>query len=294
MSRPIRLALSLALLACALVRTAGAADLDEVRARGVLRHLGVPYANFVSGAGDGMDVELVQAFAASLGVRYEYVPTDWGTVVPDLVGRQVQVAGGRARLGDPAPVKGDLIANGFTVLPWRQEVVAFSQPTFPSQIWLVARADSPVQPIAPTGRIEGDIAATRALMKGRSVLTVARTCLDPQLYDFGAAGARAVTFTGNLNDVAPALLGGEADLTILDVPDALVALAKWRGKLKILGPITGEQRMAVAFPRDAPALAQAYDAFLARARQDGTYLRLVKKYYPTAASYFPEFFAGAR
>jgi hypothetical protein len=64
------------------VRAVRAADLEEVRTSGVLRHLGVPYANFVTGAGDGMDVELIQAFAKSLGVRYEYVETDWGTVLP--------------------------------------------------------------------------------------------------------------------------------------------------------------------------------------------------------------------
>ena len=34
------------------VPSARAADLAEVKARGVLRHLGVPYANFVTGAGD--------------------------------------------------------------------------------------------------------------------------------------------------------------------------------------------------------------------------------------------------
>ena len=33
-------------------------DLREIRERGVLRHLGVPYANFVTGSGDGLDVEI--------------------------------------------------------------------------------------------------------------------------------------------------------------------------------------------------------------------------------------------
>mgnify|MGYP000084292552 CR=1 FL=1 len=31
---------------------AGTGDLDQVRRDGVLRHLGIPYANFVTGAGD--------------------------------------------------------------------------------------------------------------------------------------------------------------------------------------------------------------------------------------------------
>jgi ABC-type amino acid transport substrate-binding protein len=269
-----------------------AADLDELRARGVLRHLGVPYANFVSGAGDGMDVELIQAFAQSLGVKYEFVKADWGTVIPDLIGRKVKVVNGRGELQAQVPVKGDLIANGFTVLPWRQTVVEFSKPTFPSQIWLVARSDSPLRPIEPAPDVQEDIARTRALMKGRTVLTVEKTCLDASLYDLGSAGAKVVVFKGNLNDVAPALVEGEADLTILDVPDALVALEKWHSRIKILGPVSAPQTMATAFPKDAPKLLKAYEEFLAKAKQDGTYLRLVKKYYPTAAGYFPGFFEG--
>jgi signal transduction histidine kinase len=86
--------------------------------------------------------------------------------------------------GQVIPAKGDLVANGFTMLPWRQEVVSFSAPTFPSQIWLVARADSKVRPIAPTGDIHKDIELARALMKNRTVLTLDKTCLegDSEIY----------------------------------------------------------------------------------------------------------------
>lgn len=279
---------------CLLALQAAAGDLDEVKARGVLRHIGIPYANFVSGAGDGMDIELVRKFAQSLGVNYEYVPADWGTVVQDLIGKKVKVTAGKAELLEEAPVKGDMIANGFTILPWRQQVVEFGTPTFPNQIWLVTRADSPVKPIRPTGNIEKDIQLTKALMKGRSVLSMEKTCLDPALYKLSETGARVVCRTGNLNEMAPAVLNREGDMTILDVPDALVALDKWKGKLKIIGPVSDKQQMAAAFPKDAPRLREAYNAFIGRAKKDGTYLALIKKYYPTAPRYFPEFFKGMK
>ena len=60
---------------------AGAQDLAEIRENGVLRHLGVPYARFVGGSGEGFDAELVQLFAKHLGVRYEFVQTDWDNVL---------------------------------------------------------------------------------------------------------------------------------------------------------------------------------------------------------------------
>ena len=47
-----------------------AQDLAAIKQSGRLRHVGIPYANFVTGAGDGFDVELMQAFAERLGVGY--------------------------------------------------------------------------------------------------------------------------------------------------------------------------------------------------------------------------------
>lgn len=272
--------------------SASAGDLPEIRESGVLRHLGVPYAGFVTGAGDGFDVELTRLFARHLGVRYEYVKADWGTLVRDLIGKGVKVRGAEVTLLDDAPRRGDMIANGFTVLPWRRKVVSFSEPTFPSQIWLVARADSPVRPIKPSGNIRRDIDMTRALMKGRTVLTIEKTCLDPALYDLQATGATVVRFPGQLNELAPAVLNRDAEMSILDVPDALIALEKWPGKLKIIGPVSEKQVMAAAFPQDAPKLLAAYNGFLRKVKKDGTYRRLVRKYYPSAPYFFPEFFGG--
>ena len=67
-----------------------AQDLAEIRERGVLRHLGVPYARFVTGNGEGFDAEIVQRFAKHLGVRYESVQADWPTVIQDLIGQDLE------------------------------------------------------------------------------------------------------------------------------------------------------------------------------------------------------------
>ena len=60
-----------------LAGTAAADDLDQLKARGELRHMGEPYAHFITGAGDGLTVEVMKAFARHLGVRYRFVPTAW-------------------------------------------------------------------------------------------------------------------------------------------------------------------------------------------------------------------------
>jgi ABC-type amino acid transport substrate-binding protein len=270
--------------------SAVAADLKEIRERGVIRHLGVPYAGFVTGSGDGFDVEMTTLFAKHLGVRYEYVKTEWGSVVPDLIGKKIKVQNGDVETLEDADVKGDMIANGFTVLPWRRKLINFSQPIFPNQVWLMARADSKTRPIKPSKDIQKDIQATRKLMKGKTVLSVEKTCLDPALYKLSETGAQVICFTGQLNELAPAVINHDAEMTILDVPDALIALEKWPGKLKIIGPVSDKQVMAVGFPKDAPQLLDAYNAFLNKTKRDGTYMKLIKKYYPSAPFFFPDFF----
>jgi ABC-type amino acid transport substrate-binding protein len=272
---------------------AAAHELKEVRAAGVLRHLGVPYANFVSGSGDGLDVELIQGFAAHLGVRYEFVATDWNRAFGDLTGRHARGAGSEAELLEETPVGGDLLANGVTVLGWRQQVVDFSEPTFPSGAWLIARAEASLSPIRPSGDLSRDIGSVRSLLDGRSVLALENTCLDPRLYAVQEAGAdvRLLPHVRKLNEMAPAVVHGDAETSLLDVPDVLVAREKWPGEIKVIGPVSGAQFMGVAFRKSPPQLRGAFNRYLAQIRADGRYEALVKKHYPAMPDYFPEFFA---
>jgi ABC-type amino acid transport substrate-binding protein len=267
-------------------------DLAGVKERGVLRHLGIPYANFVTGSGDGLSIELMQLFAKELGVRYEYVESDFSKIIPELTGKtQVKGQDGKTRF-EPYPIKGDVIASGLTVLPWRKELVAFSSATFPTQIWLMTTPESELAPIVPSQLIENDINNVKALLKGRNLLVKSGTCLDPTLYKLAETGAKLKDFPGGLNDLFPAVIQGEAEATILDVPDALIAMNKWGGKIKVIGPLSEEQTMAEAFRKEDSQLHAAYETFLAKAKKDGTYLGLIQKYYPDAVYYYAKFFDG--
>lgn len=273
-----------------------AADLKEIQARGELRHLGVPYANFVTGNGDGFDVELAQGFARHIGVKYRLVYSDFYNVIRDLLGKDVVRNGNEVSLTGDYPVKGDMIATGFTILPWRQAVLLYSTPTFPSQVLLVARADSKLTPIKGSPNLSQDIAETKTLIGKQSLLGMERTCIDPGNYGLKGKGydLRAYTKSSNLNEIIPALLNKEAELTLLDVPDAILDLKKWAGKIKVIGPISEEQALAAAFPKTSPALRDAFDAYLRKIKTDGTYDKLVDKYYPGIRLYFPEFFVRNR
>jgi ABC-type amino acid transport substrate-binding protein len=115
-----------------------------------------------------------------------------------------------------------------------------------------------------------------------SLLGMERTCIDPANYGLKGTGLdlRAYTKSSNLNEIVPALLNHEAELTLLDVPDTILDLQKWAGKIKILGPISEEQKLAAAFPKSSPELRGAFDKYLRKAKTDGSYDKLVDKYYP--------------
>lgn len=281
------------LFACVLQVQAN--DLDEIKARGVLRHLGIPYANFVTGAGDGLDVEIIKRFSQHLGVKYQYVATDWKRALSDLTGKKIEPKGSKLKVVGEAPIRGDLIANGLTVLPSRQALIDYSVPTFPSGVWLVARAEVRMTPIAASGNLSDDIRKTKAKLRGSSTLVMEATCLDPNLYNLAGKGLdlRYYKRSTNLNEMVPAILNRDAETTLLDVPDALIALEKWPGSIKVIGPISEKQVMGVGFRKTSPELRAAYDAFFTKLRKDGTYNALVQKYYPSALSYFPEFFQSA-
>lgn len=268
-----------------------AQDLAEIRERGVLRHLGVPYARFVTGNGEGLDVEIVQLFAKHIGVRYEYVPADWNSVIQDLIGQELEYKPVLRALGS-RPIRGDVVGNGLTILPGRSNVIDFSVPTFPSAVWLVARAESKIEPITPSGDLATDIKATKAKLSLASTFVSDNSCLDPKFYDLEGKGYRFQRFTKNLNvnDLIPALLKEDNEMTLLDVPDIIVALEKWPGQIKVIGPISEDQRMAEAFRKSSPALRQAFNEFFAKLQEDGTYMGLVRKYYRAAPRYLPTYF----
>lgn len=277
-----------------------ARDLSDIKKDGVLRHIGVPYANFITqytqgntSIEAGLDVELMRGFAEHLGVRYEYVKADWDNVFTLLNGESAHYKNKQVVIGEEkAEIAGDVIANGATILDWRKQVVNFSDEYFPSAVWLIARSDSQLRPITPSGTLEEDILQVKALINKVDVLAMRHSCLDPDLYNLEQTGANIVfpVKARKLNEMIPAILNDDAESTLLDVPDTLIALQRWPGEIKVIGPISDEQRMAVAFRKDSPELLNAFNLYLRGMKKDGSYNQLVKKYYPSVFHFYGDFF----
>ncbi|ACA88537.1 transporter substrate-binding domain-containing protein [Shewanella woodyi] len=279
-----------------------ARDLDEIKAEGVLRHIGVPYANFVAKYTEGnkvthsgLDIELMQNFAKYLGVDYQFIPATWTTVFGKLTGVNGQFVDNKVVYSSPQLIEGDVMAHGVTILDWRKEIIDFSDDYFPSAVWLIARTSSDLIPIKPSGSLTEDIIAVKSLIKGRDVLAMKQSCLDPDLYDLYLTQANVILPTKQLqlNEMVPAMLNDEAETTLLDVADSLIALEKWPSEIKVIGPISEEQRMAMGFRKDSPKLRKAFNQYLKQIRADGSFNELVKKYYPSAFHYYNNYFSQA-
>lgn len=282
---------SLALLLTLLTGTALAQDLAEIQQRGSLRHIGIPYAHFVAGDGvAGLDTEVMHGFAQSLGVRYEYVPSQWESVIADLTGQNTTLSSQK----DPGKqgIRGDIIANGLTILPPRQALIDYSTPTFPSAVWLVSAAHSKIIPIQPGSDQNKDIAATKQRLSQGKTLVMKDSCLDPALYKLTGKGLKFLYHNNatNLNEVVPLLIKGKVDMALLEMPDILIAMQKWPGEIKVIGPISETQALAVGFRKSSPELRQAFNTYFGKLVREGRYLSLVEKYYPGASRYFPAFF----
>jgi len=89
----------------------------------------------------------------------------------------------------------------------------------------------------------------------------------------------------------PALLNREAELTLARrARRRSSTCASGRVASRYSGRVSGEQRLAAAFPTHAPQLRDAFNAYLRELKADGRYDALVDKYYPGIRRYFPNFF----
>ena len=98
MNRTIRVFLCWAALMLLTVGTVFAGHLEDIAARGTIRigttgdYIPMSYRNPQTGAYEGIDAELSQLIADSLGVKIEYVPTSWPTLTADTLAGKFDIA----------------------------------------------------------------------------------------------------------------------------------------------------------------------------------------------------------
>lgn len=243
---------------------AGASDLPELRAKGVLRVLAVdldePDEFFQFEGEPGFDRELLESFARLQGLKLEPVAVSgWAELVPALVA-----------------LRGDVIAGRFTVTDERKRRIAFTHETFPTRTVVLTRR--PAQRVAT-------LEALRALKVG----TVRGSSM-------AEAVARAGVPRANVDDSIPpgalpaALAAGRVEAVLLGIESAIAA--QRADPALELGLFVGPPGSLAFGVRAADAqLRQALDRYIDNVRRTATWNRLAIKYFGESA---PEVLRKAR
>ncbi len=228
------------------------AGVDTIKKRGTLRvgvepgflpfEMRTPKDEWV-----GFDVEMIQAFAASLGVKADFVATKWDGIIPGLM------AG-----------KYDVIASGMTITEDRAKAVLFSDPYYAAGLKVLLTAqggtqfktlkdlDKPTVTVVVKLGTTGDIFATKELKQAKL------RRLDGEA------------------DAAQSVLLGKADAFIYDKPYIDIYASTQKAKVALLPVQLTTENFALAAKKSDTELVQAFNAFLKDWRAKGGYDKAFK------------------
>ncbi len=244
-------------LACALVFSAcrqksHVRDLDEIRAVGTIRWGsdeagGAPY-EFRDPKNPsqriGFEVELAEEIARRLGVKLEFVQTDWAVLIPAL------------QRGDF-----DFAMSGIEITPDRQKVVDFVGPYYIYLQQLVVRADD-----SKTSSLQD--------LVGRKVGTLNNTAAERIL--LATPGIEVVSYDDNVRPYDDLAIG-RIDGVLLDLPIALY-YARPNPKLRFAGEPFGEGFYGIAVNKQCAQLREALQNAIEEMIRDGTLRRILEKW----------------
>lgn len=252
--KPLFFSAIAAMLLAGGVASAHAEDLlDTVKQAGVLKiALEGTYPPFDSRNSEGelvgYDVDVAKAVAARLGVKPQFITTEWSGI---LAGLQ---AG-----------KFDVIVNQVGITPARKEALDFSKPYTYSAAQLIQRADDKNDYGAP-GALQGK---RIGVTLGTNFADLAKTLQGVEVKTYPGAPEKLRDLAAGRNDVS------------MDDRLMLPYLIK-QSNLPLRTGATikgGETQMGIPFRKGNPKFAKALDDALDSLRQDGTLKKISMQWF---------------
>lgn len=247
----LTLTLSLATLGLTMGATtpAAAADsprLERIKSAGELRvciwpdYFSITYRNPRTGALEGIDIDMAEAFAADLGVKVRFVDSSFAALIANMTSDACDIA-----------------MHGVGVRPDRAGHMAFTQPHLVSGIFAVSMKGNPA--ITTWGDID---------QSGTVVVVQKGTYMEPVMRDtLKKADLLTVDdFKAREQEVQ----AGRADVFMTDFPYGrrMAALTDWARLIEPPAPIAPTP-YAYAVPKNEPEWLAEADAFVTRAKADG-------------------------
>ncbi|MEF2276882.1 transporter substrate-binding domain-containing protein [Deinococcus sp. YIM 134068] len=195
----------------------------------------------------GFDVDIAKAVAARLGLKPEFVLTEWSGILAGLQAR-----------------KYDVIVNQVGITPERQRAIGFSAPYAYSSPQIIVRGNANTS------------FRTLADLKGKRVGVGLGSNFEKQLRDAG--GINVVTYPG-APEYLRDLISGRLDAAYND--RLLVGYLIKRDNLPVKGAgvIGDPEAVGIALRKDNTGLKTAIDRALRQIRADGTYARISRQWF---------------
>jgi polar amino acid transport system substrate-binding protein len=230
---------------------------ESIKNAGVIK-IGVDasYApnEFLAGDGktvQGMDVDLFNAVAAKFGVKTEWHPADFGSIINGVNGK-----------------KYDMGISSFTINPERMKQVNMVSYFRAGTQWATAQGN-------PKG-IDPDNAC------GKNIAVQSNTVQETE--DLAARQKKCGSNKINIlslkdqSQATAAVVSGKADAMLADSPVIAYAVKQSGGKLEALGDIYEAAPYGYVLPKDETEFAQAIADALKELEKDGAYKAALEKW----------------
>jgi ABC-type amino acid transport substrate-binding protein len=194
----------------------------------------------------GFDVDVTQAIAKKMGIKVQYVPTPWESIIGGLLAK-----------------KYDIIISSMAITDARKQTVAFTDPYYHTGSQLFAHTNTTItDPTQLTGKKIGVAIGTTFAIKAKEL------------------GATVVTYTTDLlafEDVQ----NGRLDGLLTDGPVGNYAIKQHGYDIKQVGTPLIQAAAGIAMRKSEPAFLAAVNKALKEIQTDGTYTSISQKWFGT-------------
>lgn len=198
----------------------------------------------------GFDIDLAKEVASRMGVEVEFQPVIWDTIIEELNGGNI-----------------DMIWNGLTITPERQEKIIFSEPYLDNAQIIVIQKGSDL-------KSKADMAGkTIGLQGGSSAMNAVQA--EPEVYEsFG----EVIEFASN-DEALLDLAAGRLDAVVVDQIVGRYYIAKKADVYDVLEEDFGDEEFGVGFRQSDEALRDKVQETLEEMKADGTAAQISEKWF---------------
>ncbi len=203
------------------------------------------------GENQGFDIDLAKKMEAKLGVTFEFQPIDWTLKETELTSKNI-----------------DMIWNGYSITPARQEKVLFSEPYMKNRILVIVNKDSGIKNFAD---LKNKIVSTQGESSALEALN--NNDLSKEL-------AEIVTYA-SYNDVFNDLKTERCDAIAVDETLGLyqIKTAGEQDLYTVLDEDLGSEEYGVGFRKEDTEFVDKFNKALKELKDEGEIDKIYQKWF---------------